>query len=349
MVATQGGVVMDLSEFEADWADVPPPDDPWEESHKTPAGSIACRLLTRSALENLPDPQPLIDNVLDQGTSAILYGKWGTGKSFVALDWAASVATSRNWQGRTTVQRRVLYVAAEGAYGLKGRLHAWEAGWQVQIPDERFHVLPRPVNLTRPLEAAELVTVVADGGYGMVVLDTLARCMVGGDENHARDTGLVIDVMSQLREATPGGLGVVLGVHHTGKDGKTLRGSSSLEAGVDTVYSLTAEGRQITLDREKRKDGPPVDRHVLKIDPVEGTGSAVISLHFGVECSPRNDALYSAFLQHFSTTGATNTELRKVTDLSEGSYYRARDDLLKRGLLVNTGTEKRPFYKASQS
>ncbi|RDH75924.1 hypothetical protein DVS77_24700 [Mycolicibacterium moriokaense] len=34
-------------------------------------------------------------NVLDQGTVALLYGKWGTAMTFIALDWAASVATGR--------------------------------------------------------------------------------------------------------------------------------------------------------------------------------------------------------------------------------------------------------------
>jgi hypothetical protein len=75
------------------------------ESDDTPV--LAERLLTRSDLRLLPDPMPLIDNVLDQGTTALLYGSWGTTKTFIALDWAASVATGRNWQGRATAQRRL--------------------------------------------------------------------------------------------------------------------------------------------------------------------------------------------------------------------------------------------------
>jgi hypothetical protein len=38
-----------------------------------------------------------------------------TAKSFITLDWGASVATERKWQGRRVEKRRVLYVAAEGA------------------------------------------------------------------------------------------------------------------------------------------------------------------------------------------------------------------------------------------
>ena len=334
-----------------------PPPDVWfplprNDSHR-PADAaddappaLASALLTRSALRELPDPAPLIDGVLDQGTVALLYGRWGTGKSFVALDWAASVATGRDWQGRRTEQRRVLYVAAEGAYGLKARLDAWEVGWQTDIADDSLDVLPVPVNLTRGLDAAQLANLVTDNGYGLVVLDTLARCMVGADENSAKDCGEVVDTLVRLREQTAGGRGVILAVHHTGKDGKTFRGSSVFEAGADTVYSMLAEGRTINLNREKRKDGPIRDMHTLCIDPVEGTKSCVISLHRGVEKPQRAEALLATFLHHFSTTGATKSELRLVSDMSDGTFYRALSDLLQSGDLVNEGTDKRTFYKA---
>ncbi|ETA99591.1 hypothetical protein O982_06140, partial [Mycobacterium avium 10-5581] len=238
----------------------------------------ADKLLNRSALRDLPDPESLIDNVLDHGTVALLYGKWGTGKSFIAQDIAASVATGRHWQGRDTRQRRVLYIAAEGAYGLKGRLHAWETGWHTPIRDGQLDVLPQPVNLTRPLDAANLGALIGWAGYGLVVIDTLARCMVGADENSAKDCGLIVDTLHRLRQQTPDGRGVILGVHHAGKDGKTFRGSTTFEAGADTVYSVAAEERVIILERQKRKDGPVVDRHELKLESIEGTSSCVIEV-----------------------------------------------------------------------
>ena len=318
------------------------------ESAAGPPAALGATLLTRTALRELPDPEPLIDNVLDQGTVALLYGRWGTGKSFVALDWAASVGTGRNWQGRPTRQRRVLYVAAEGAYGLKGRLDAWEAGWQTRIADGQLDILPRPVNLTRGRDAAELAALIETNGYGLVVLDTLARCMVGADENSAKDCGEVVDALVRLREHTAGGRGVIVGVHHTGKDGKTFRGSSVFEAGADTVYALGRDDGVITLDREKRKDGPQGDRHLLKINPIAGSGSCVISATSGVASSPRAEALLATFRQHFATTGASKTELRKVSDLSDGTFYRAVSDLVQSGDLVNEGTDRRPFYRAVQ-
>ncbi|MCV7368668.1 AAA family ATPase [Mycolicibacterium duvalii] len=242
----------------------------------------------------------------------------------------------------------MLYVAAEGAHGLKQRLDAWETGWQNTIADtDAFDVLPQPVNLTRTAEVMELEALVATNGYGLVVIDTLARCMVGGDENSAQDCGLVVDVLHRLRRRTPDGRGVVLGVHHTGKDGKTFRGSSVFEAGADTVYSVTVDGAVITLDREKRKDGPRQDTHHLKLDAIPGTESCAVSVHRGVDKPERAERLLSTFVQHFVHTGASKAELRNVADMSAGTFHRALSDLLASGDLNNDGTDKRPFYKVA--
>jgi hypothetical protein len=302
-------------------------------------------LLSRSALRELPDPEPLIDNVLDQGTVALLYGKWGTCKSFIALDWAASVATGRDWQSRQTRRRRVLYVAAEGAFGLKGRTEAWEQGWHTTIDDGNLQILPRAVNLTNHHDVRELAALIDWNGYGFVVFDTLARCMVGADENSAKDCGEVVDALHRLRERTPNGRGVVTGVHHTGKDGKTFRGSSVFEAGADTVYSVTKDGAVIILDREKRKDGPQLDIHRLKLDPIEGTGSATISVSRGVEPNDRGEILLSHFKSHFAGRGAFATQLLESSEMPKSTFYRALSDLLECGDLINEGTDKRPFYK----
>ncbi|QNI06504.1 AAA family ATPase [Mycobacterium kubicae] len=329
------------------YADVPPPTEPPDDD-ATPM--LAAQVLSRSALRSLPDPEPLIHKTLDRGTLALLYGRWGIGKSFTALDWAACVATGRRWQGRPVDQDRALYVAAEGAFGLKQRTHAWEVGWRTTIADEGLDVLPRPVNLTNFAEAANLAALIDWAGYGFVVIDTLSRCMIGADENSAKDCGSVLDVLHRLRERTPGGRGVILAVHHAGKDGRTFRGSSVFEGGADTVYSMAVDQDDdgaIVLNREKRKDGPQTDVHRLRLDPIEGTESCTISVHRGVDKPERADRLLSTFSVHFAGTGASKSELRNVADLPSATFHRALSDLVKSGDLINTGTEKRPFYKAA--
>ena len=107
----------------------------------------------------------------------------------------------------------MLYIAAEGAFGLKARIDAWEQGWHQSISDDDLRILPRPLNLTHYGELAELVTLIQQNGYGFVVIDTLARCMVGADENSAKDCGEVVAALLRLRQATPEGRGCVAGVH----------------------------------------------------------------------------------------------------------------------------------------
>lgn len=320
----------------------PPADDGDDEPLR-----YATKLLTRDGLRALPKPEPLITNVLDKGTVALLYGRWGTLKSFIALDWAASIAAGQVWMGRKTERCKVLYIAAEGAFGLAARIDAWEVGRGSAIGEHDLHILPHPVNLTDPTDVADLIALIDCNGYGFVVIDTLARSMIGADENSARDCGMVVDVLTRLREHTPDGRGCVTGVHHAGKDGKTFRGSSVFEAGADIVYSTSADNGVITLEREKRKDGPVDDRHTLYLHLIDGTGSGVVSVHMGTRKTDRAERLLFTFVQHFEKTGASKAELRNVAGMDSATFYRALNDLLETGALINTGTEKRPFYKPS--
>ena len=232
---------------------------------------------------------------------------------------------------------------------MKARTQAWEIGWRTETSDEELLILPRAVNLTNYGEIRELAALIDWGGYGLVLIDTLARCMVGADENSAKDCGIVVDALTRLREATPEGRGTVVGVHHTGKDGKTFRGSSVFEAGAETVYSVNRDGGLILLDREKRKDGPQADSHRLKLEQIDGTTSCVIGIEnlstWGVDKSDRGARLLSTFVHHFVHTGATKAELRLVAEMPPATFHRALSDLIKSGDLVNEGSDRRPFYK----
>lgn len=312
-------------------------------------GILKGRLLSPRQIRTLPEPTPLIDNVLDRGTTALLYGKWGSSKSFIALDWACSIATGHPWQGRVTERAKVLYVVAEGVAGFASRLDAWEVGWQTSIDDEWIRFLPMPVNLMTS-DVNVLAEEVKSGGYGFIVLDTLARCMVGADENSARDAGIAVDSLAKLMYATPDQRGVVLGVHHAGKGGQ-MRGSSAFEAGVDTVYLTERDGQCVTLRRTKRKDGPESDVHRLTLQGMPGTDSCVIG------AAPEKTVADGASVEHlkkifqaFIQTGATNTELKTVAleqGMSYSDYSLARGALIAEGWMVNTGTGARQFFEAT--
>lgn len=89
-------------------------------------------------IEALPDLEYQIDGVLPVPAFGVLYGPPGAGKSFVALSMALAVASGAGWLGRSTRKSRVLYVAAEGAGGMKKRIAAHRKRFGVDDDNVRF-------------------------------------------------------------------------------------------------------------------------------------------------------------------------------------------------------------------
>lgn len=312
---------------------------------------LASRVVDRDGLRRLPKPTPMIADTLDRGTVAMLAGMWGSAKSFVALDWAACIATGKPWQGRPADRGRVLYIVAEGAQGISVRLDAWEAAWGTKVPGSHLSVHRGPVNLFNTVDVDELCAYVAAEAFAFVVVDTLAKCAVGAEENSAKDMGLVMNAAYRLLEATPSGRGLVVVVHHTGKNG-AIRGSSALESGVDTVYTCVKDGAAVTLKRTKRKDGPPEDRHDLTLSDVPGTTSATLGVHRvrqDADMAGRARELLSIFVSVFASTGASKADLRDAAGMPSATFSRSLNTLVGNGSLVNTGTDMRPFYKLPPS
>jgi len=86
----------------------------------------------------------------------------------------------------------------------------------------------------------------------LIIIDTVARAVAGGDENSSTDMGRLIAACDQIRTET--GAHVAL-IHHAGKDAaKGARGHSSLRAAVDTEIEITAEAPIHTLQITKQRD-----------------------------------------------------------------------------------------------
>jgi hypothetical protein len=300
--------------------------------------ALADRLYSRDQLAKLPEPEPLISNTLDRRTVAAIAGPPGSLKSFVALSWGCSIATGTPWLGRTLAQSgRVLIIAAEGANGIDQRIGAWEDRY-VRVPDDRLSVVAGPVNLLKDDQVRDLIAL-ADG-YTLVVIDTLARCMVGGNENAPDDMGLVVDVAYRIRDATASG--TVLIVHHIPKAGGTLRGSSQLEGGVDTIYLTEGNWREMKMTRTKRKDGPLDDALSLHLELRKSSGVVADRL---TQLTNAADVLLSVYRSAFSATGCTKAELRLAAGMPPSTFHRSLNSLISLGILLNEGTDKRPFYR----
>jgi hypothetical protein len=234
--------------------------------------SKAFQLLSIDQVLALETPEWLIEGLIPTASFNVHFGPSGCGKSFVALDWALSIATGNNWCGRTVRQGAAVYVVGEGTSGASRRVHAWMKHRHVASIADAFFLLEAPI-VTSPADIAALLASIRERGLkpAVIVLDTLARCFIGGDENSAKDMGLFVEGCRQLQRETGA---TVIAIHHAGKpknarSGPTERGSSALRAAADAVIVQKKKDHIVTVVNDKQKDDEEAHEIRLRLDRVD--------------------------------------------------------------------------------
>jgi DNA-binding transcriptional ArsR family regulator len=164
----------------------------------------------------------------------------------------------------------VLYIAGEGTYGIGKRVMAW-AGGEIALQSALWAHWGQINDLVPMLDGRQFQALLDSIGEQpipprLIVVDTLARAMTGGDENSAKDMGLFVHRCGQLRDAT--GAAVLL-VHHTRTDGERERGSSALRGAADVMLQLDRdEAGNVILSTVKTKDDQPPEPLELRLERV---------------------------------------------------------------------------------
>lgn len=209
------------------------------ERPKTPLPQTG--LIERRHQVTSPKTQWIVDGILPAKSFSVLYGQPGSFKSFVALHLADMIASHKPFLGKRTklTDPQILYLAAEGGYGLRARLDASEQ-LHGHIPDT-LGFIRHVLNLRSSRADADiLLKAIAAGNWtpSLIIIDTLARSFGGGNENSSEDMGAFIDTVDYLREKADS---AILAVHHSGKDtAKGTRGHSSLFGAVDAEFEVKA-------------------------------------------------------------------------------------------------------------
>ena len=199
------------------------------------------------------DTNYLVQGWLGAGSFSVIYGPSNTGKTFVAVDLAAHVASGRPWRGCRIKPGPVVYVAAEGGWGIRNRIAAIREAKPELGNNPEFYLLPTHLDLHEPGDAMALVEAMPTDRPAMLVIDTLARSMGAGDENSARDMAQFVSNIDKLRERTGAH---VLVVHHSGKNAEAgARGSSALRAAVDTEIAVTEGQISCAKQRDMENSG----------------------------------------------------------------------------------------------
>ncbi|WP_150187548.1 AAA family ATPase [Streptomyces venezuelae] len=196
------------------------------------AQEFGADVLTSGQLDDIPEPEPIIDGYLDKGSLVRIFGPPKSLKSFIALSMACAVASGLRWFGFRTEPARVLYVVAEGVRGTRKRVRAWEQehGRQTEV---RFY--PRAVQIGDPDQQRRLIAYARTYGFEFVIFDTQARCTVGVKENDNTEMGVIIAALDALKDVT--GACVML-VHHSGTEGGRGRGATAWDGAVDAEFEV---------------------------------------------------------------------------------------------------------------
>lgn len=243
-----GKLAVSAAAFDAVAAEAPPPPAP-------PAPRSKVRRLAALATDVRAGPGYLVKGVLQRGSYAVLYGAPGEGKTFVALDVAYCVAAGREWMGHKVKAGLVLYLAYEGAGGIVKRGQALRKHYGPE--DVPLYVDTASYNLREQEGRHALRDTLAQlpEPPTLIVIDTFARALMGGDENSAQDVGAFTSAIGALQEATGA---CVMIVHHSGKNKAAgARGSSALLGAIDT--EIEVDGHKVTATKQRDVElGEPI-------------------------------------------------------------------------------------------
>ena len=216
-----------------------------------------------------------VEGLLTEGGASVVYGPSNVGKSFWILDLAVHVASGQMWRDDVEVdQGCVVYVALEGSNGLRNRLEALRREGLLS-GDAPLFVCVSPVSLLEHGHSGMLAQSVKEAASQsslpcrLVVIDTMARAMAGGNENAGEDMGAAVASIDAIRAATGAHVCVI---HHCGKDeAKGARGHSSLRAAVDTeIEVFRPDGERVSTVRvTKQRDLEPGEPMPFTLKQVE--------------------------------------------------------------------------------
>jgi hypothetical protein len=247
-------------------------------SLRPPRAPSRYQLHDATYVAELPPISWRVKGVLPQTGIAAMFGPSGSGKSFLGLDLAMSVAKGAHWFGHRTTKCAVLYVCLEGEAGMSVRVNAYRERYGTE---GEVLFLTASFNLLACQDVTDLLQAIKEARVRpeVIILDTLNRAAPGLDENSSAEMGNVIEAVKQLQAAI-GGLVVV--VHHTGKDAtRGLRGHSSLIAALDAAIEVKRAGDLRVWEVAKSKDGEDGKGQGFKLDRVhlgeDPDGDAVTS------------------------------------------------------------------------
>lgn len=225
----------------------PSPEQPKEEAYDPETGEILQKnkffYVNAKDIKSNIDANDFVQGLLTEKTISVVYGESNCGKTFFMSDLAFHIVQGKEWNGKRVEKGNVLYLCLEGSRGLDNRIAAYKMEHGVDL--DGFLKMPCPVNFMNGAkeDIPALVSLIEQANkefnndIKIVIIDTLARAISGGDENSGVDMGGLVDCADFIKHHTNAH---ICFIHHTGKDkARGARGHSSLRAAVDTEIEIS--------------------------------------------------------------------------------------------------------------
>jgi len=315
---------------------------------------------TVADLRSRPPEEYIIDGWIPERSVGLLYGRWGSGKSFIGFDWALHLAFGMpDWHGARLPGEPcdVLIIAREGHAGFIKRVSAFMAYHRIDSDPERLVFMRSPVSFLDDAGLTALKEAIKALGrqFRFVVVDTVARVLPGADMAKEAPITLFMERLQQVGELTGG---TALGVHHENKSGDA-NGSMFFQNSSDFMFCASREGEgplsrgKLSCAKQKEADDQ-WSREVTfaKVELSDGKSSLVVESVFEGEhtnlskystATPKQgralDALDAVVL---SFGEPAPLDLKGVTTVQVDRW---REELFARGILDRAAKNPRTDFK----
>lgn len=301
-----------------------------------------------------------VEDFLCEDQFSVVYGESNCGKTFFMLDLAMHVALGIKWRDKEVKQGGVVYAALEGGSGTRNRIVAFKKRHAIAQPIP-LAVIPSNINFLDP--EGDITTLVNSikgaqerlGDVRLIVIDTLARAISGGDENSSVDMGKLVVNADYIRSVTGAHIAFV---HHSGKDtARGARGHSSLRAAVDTEIEISRfdEKSPSKIKVVKQREMEMIDEMAFSLERVvlgvnqrgkEITSCVVCPEQYqeqvrGIKMTPIQDFIYSSILGALIEHGSMRQPHKDMPLVKCISYDDLHYELEQRGYKAFLETEKK--------
>jgi len=222
------------------------------------------------ALAPRPPVIQLVQGIVQAGSLNIWYGYPGSLKSMLVMDLCMAVATGQAWlqampnsgkqAGIKTQQTAVLWIDLDNGNEITGnRIAALARSYKASTLTP-FYWMSYPTPTIQAIKMSSIaslyshITSKIPVQPGLIVIDTLLRAAHVKDENSS-EMDTVLNNIHKLAEDLGAAINLISHSNkmNMGRAGNALRGHSSIEGGVDTVYNVKREEHCDVLEVENQK------------------------------------------------------------------------------------------------